>query len=131
MLTSMICAPLSTCWRATSSARRSRRLDQLANFAEPVTLVRSPTLTKFESGPMFSGSRPAGGSASAIGDRRGGTPATASAMARMCAGVVPQQPPTMLSSPLSANSREDRGHRLRRLVVAAERVRQAGVGVQR
>ncbi len=37
--------------------------------------------------------------------RRGGTSFTASAIARMCSGVVPQQPPTMLTKPLRANSR--------------------------
>ncbi|MNG32929.1 hypothetical protein D3C84_1190570 [compost metagenome] len=35
---------------------------------------------------------------------RGGYLATASAMAWMCGGVVPQQPPTMLRKPLAANS---------------------------
>ena len=39
------------------------------------------------------------------GKARGGIPATASPIARMCAGVVPQQPPTTLSSPDAANSR--------------------------
>ena len=32
-------------------------------------------------------------------------PLTAAAIARVCSGVVPQQPPTTLTSPLSANSR--------------------------
>ena len=59
MLTSMTWAPFSTCWRATASASsnwpsRIRR----ANAFEPVTLVRSPTLTKSESPPMNIGSRP-------------------------------------------------------------------------
>src|SRR5262249_20657583 len=44
-------------------------------------------------------SRSAGGSACHC---RGCTPLTASAIARMCAGVVPQQPPTMFSQPFSA-----------------------------
>ena len=57
------------------------------------------------------------------------SPATASAIAAMCSGVVPQQPPTPFTSPLSANSREQLRSRLGRLVVAAERVRQAGVRV--
>ena len=35
---------------------------------------------------------------------RGDMPATASAMARIWSGVVPQQPPTTLTSPASANS---------------------------
>src|SRR5690606_17465066 len=47
MFTSMICAPFSTCWRATSTAavKLSARISFL-NAAEPVTLVRSPILTK-------------------------------------------------------------------------------------
>ena len=59
MFISSICAPFSTCWRATDSASSylfSRM--SLANFLEPVTLVRSPTFTKFNSGRMISGSRP-------------------------------------------------------------------------
>jgi hypothetical protein len=40
-----------------------------------------------------------------VGTFRGGKPRTASAMALMCAGVVPQQPPTMLSQPFCAHSR--------------------------
>ena len=106
MLTSMICAPLSTCWRATSSA--SAYLPSRISFAkraDPVTFVRSPTFTKFVSGPMFAGSRPASRSIGAIsGTVRGRTPCNACASAAMCAGVVPQQPPTMLSRPLPAHS---------------------------
>ncbi len=107
MLTSMICAPLSTCWRATSSAASycPSRISR-ANFRDPVTLVRSPTFTKLVSGPMVSGSIPErrqrGGRCTRA---RGATPRTASAMARMVSGVVPQQPPTMFTSPLVANSR--------------------------
>ena len=41
---------------------------------------------------------------SRCGGTRGGMPSTASATAEMCAGVVPQQPPTMLTKPLAANS---------------------------
>src|SRR5690606_23230880 len=52
----------------------------------------------------------AGGGAHAACSRaaagtRGATPLTASAIARIWSGVVPQQPPTRLSSPASANSR--------------------------
>jgi hypothetical protein len=77
-----------------------------AKRAEPVTLVRSPTFTKSDSGPTARGSSPdrrrrVGRS----GMTRGGSPATVSAMARMWEGVVPQQPPTMLAKPASANSR--------------------------
>ncbi len=68
-------------------------------------LVRSPTLTNSESSVMFSGSSPesriAGcGSAGS----RGVAPSMTSAMREMCAGVVPQQPPTRLTSPAPVNS---------------------------
>ncbi len=79
-------------------------------MAEPVTLVRSPIIWKIESLRIGSVSRPekkvvrARASASGVGSGRGGTLATDSAIARMWAGVVPQQPPTMLTRPLVANS---------------------------
>src|SRR5258708_6620388 len=104
----------------------------LENFGEPVTLVRSPIMVKLESGRIVSGSKPenwvfgvwrsafgVGGSAFGVGgsdlsdrtDRklsdgswRGATPFTDSAIARICSGVVPQQPPTMFSQPLAAHS---------------------------
>src|SRR5690606_26184840 len=43
-------------------------------------------------------------SSSDRGSRRGGSPRTASAMARIWSGVVPQQPPTRFNSPERANS---------------------------
>ena len=78
--------------------RRAKRRD-------PVTLVRSPTFTKSDSGPTVSGSSPerrvrTGGR----GGLRGATPSTAAAMAAMCSGVVPQQPPAMLRKPERAKS---------------------------
>ena len=106
MFTSIACAPFSTWLRATPSAvsKSSSRMRR-AKRGEPVTLVRSPTLTKRESGAMFRGSRPAsrviGGGA---GGTRGAAPATASTRARMWSGVVPQHPPTMLTRPRSAQS---------------------------
>ena len=59
IFTSIICAPFSTCWRATARAAsycpsRIRR----ANILLPVTLVRSPTLIKFVSGLTIKGSKP-------------------------------------------------------------------------
>ena len=50
ILMSMICAPETTCCNATSSAsaKFSSRIKR-RNFLEPVTLVRSPTLTNNES----------------------------------------------------------------------------------
>ena len=106
MLTSMICAPFSTCWRATcrASSYCSLRIIR-ANALEPVTLVRSPTLTKSESSSMLKGSRPERRVATGMtGGTRGVSGRTASAMARMWAGVVPQQPPAMLTRLACANS---------------------------
>ena len=59
MFTSMICAPFSTCWRATDRASSycSFRIMR-ANALEPVTLVRSPTLTNRLPAPINTGSRP-------------------------------------------------------------------------
>ncbi len=51
MLMSMICAPFSTCWRATASACSNSPFRIMrAKALEPVTLVRSPMLTNSESG---------------------------------------------------------------------------------
>ena len=86
------------------------------NFAEPVTLVRSPILMKLAMPVMPRPPRcprPAASNISSPDSRmrrtlpgtlRGILPATASAMARICSGVVPQQPPTMFTSPASAHS---------------------------
>src|SRR4051794_8045216 len=67
--------------------------------------VRSPILTKFVSGRIVNASKPLkrvfGGVSAGM---RGGNPATPSAIALICAGVVPQQPPTILSQPFSAHS---------------------------
>ena len=54
---------------------------------------------------MVRGSKPLKRQAdSTLGTMRGAIPATARTMARMCSGVVPQQPPTMFTNPLAANS---------------------------
>ena len=76
-----------------------------AKAREPVTLVRSPMMVKLLSGRISSISSPEyrdrrGGGAGV----RGGCFHTASAIALMCAGVVPQQPPTTFSQPSRANS---------------------------
>ena len=106
IFTSIIWAPFSICWRATESA--SSYLSSLIrrrNLAEPVTLVLSPIFTKLLSGRMVTGSRPLNFVNGLIsGTFRGEIPSTSSAMALMCAGVVPQHPPTRLTRPLSANS---------------------------
>ena len=59
---------------------------------------------------------------------RGVLPATASAMARMWSGVVPQQPPTILTRPGAANS-PIAPPSPRALVVMAEGVGQARIGI--
>ncbi len=77
----------------------------LANFGEPVTLVRSPMLMKFVSGVWLNASMPESRSCGAIsGTTRGAKARTASAIFAICGGVVPQQPPTMFSQPASAHS---------------------------
>ncbi|MNC87959.1 hypothetical protein D3C83_37370 [compost metagenome] len=54
---------------------------------------------------MFIGSSPDSRSLwSGAGILRGGSVFTARAMAPICSGVVPQQPPAMLTKPASANS---------------------------
>ncbi len=71
-----------------------------------MTLVRSPTFTKRESPPTLSGSRPERRSFGSIsGTMRGLNAETCSTISRIWSGVVPQQPPVMLSQPLSAHSR--------------------------
>src|SRR5918996_6094485 len=77
----------------------------LRNLADPVMLVRSPTLTNSDSSVMLNGSRPESRQAGArVGTSRGGLPLVAAAIAVVWLGVVPQQPPTRLTSPLAANS---------------------------
>src|SRR5260221_5385991 len=79
----------------------------LANFGEPVTLVRSPTFTKLVSGRIVRASKPLKRVyGSTLGGMRGAQSRTAAAIARMCAGVEPQQPPTIFNQPLEANSRK-------------------------
>ncbi len=79
---------------------------------------------------MVNGSRPDRRQATGIsGSGRGGTPSTALAMAAMCSGVVPQQPPTMLRKPGSRPLADLRRHGGGIEVVFAEGVRQTGVRV--
>ena len=67
--------------------------------------VRSPTLTKRLDSSMTTGSRPDRRSATGTSaGSRGVPPEAASAIAAMWSGVVPQQPPTMLTRPAEANS---------------------------
>ena len=76
------------------------------NLAEPVTLVRSPIITNPVSPVIVNGSSPDSrvtrpGRAAA---ERRGHDRTAAAISAMCAGVVPQQPPTMFTMPSAENS---------------------------
>ena len=67
---------------------------------------RSPTITKPVSGRTTNGSSPLNevNVSSGSGTSRGGRSEIASAICRMCSGVVPQHPPRMLASPARANS---------------------------
>src|ERR1017187_9546707 len=78
--------------------------------------VRSPTTTNPISGVMLSGSNPLNwrdalcrvlsDDTEVVPPRsifRGGQSRTAAAIARICSGVVPQQPPTKLSQPFAAH----------------------------
>ncbi len=56
-------------------------------------------------------------------------PSTAWAMARIWSGVVPQQPPRMLTKPLAANSWRKPSGRLGLFVIVAEGIGQAGIRV--
>ena len=103
ILISMTAAPPRTCWRATSTASsyRSSRISR-ANFLEPVTLVRSPIIRKLESDRRVNASWPlslvSGGTA---GTSRGAAFSAAWAIAAIYSGVVPQQPPMMLTQRFS------------------------------
>ena len=93
--------------------------------------VRSPTLTNSESSSTVNGSSPDSRSAGAtIGrDPRGAARPRRRRWRAMCAGVVPQQPPTRLTRPAGGELPDDGGGLLGRLVVLAEGVGQAGVGI--
>ena len=82
------------------------------------------------SGVSVKGSRPESRNCGAIsGTSRGVKPGDTLGDGWICAGVVPQQPPTILTRPDSANSPTSARHILRALVIEAEFVRQAGVGI--
>mmetsp|Transcript_37936 Transcript_37936/g.93037 ORF Transcript_37936/g.93037 Transcript_37936/m.93037 type:complete len:217 (-) Transcript_37936:214-864(-) len=107
MFTSSICAPFSTWSRATAiAASYLSFLMRLAKRREPVTLQRSPTLTKLMLSPNTNSSMPLKREyGSRRGAARGLQSATASRMAAMCGAVVPQQPPMMLTRPAAAKAR--------------------------
>src|SRR6056297_1051381 len=118
MFTSMTWAPLSTCWRATSSAPlKSPASISLRKRAEPVTLVRSPTFTNSESSSMLSGSRPLRRQA------RGRSGGQRGDVFRTGAAATSHQVHEAAVGKLADQRRHGRGV----LVVAAEGVRQAGI----
>ena len=70
-----------------------------------MTLQRSPTFTNSESEEILKGSLPARRQAGkGSTGTRGAYLETASAMALIWSGLVPQQPPTIFRKPDSANS---------------------------
>ncbi len=95
-------------------------------------MVRSPMLTKLSSGVKVKGSRP--DSRHQVARSGSGTRClVAHGLERwpsICRGVVPQHPPTRFSKPCCAKSAEYLRHVLGRVVVFAEFVGQAGVGIE-
>ena len=107
MLTSMICAPLSTCWRATATASsyllvqdqprerlRAGDVGALADVDEQRVVVDRQRLEARQPHRRRHCRHRA----------RRDALRSPGPMARMCSGVVPQQPPAMLTKPASANS---------------------------
>ena len=110
MFTSRMFAPPRTCssatsvppWKSFPSMSERKR-------AEPVTFVRSPIATNVVPSKISNGSSPAKRvSGRRVGTLRGGSPRTASTIAFVCSGVVPQQPPTTFTSPASPSSLSSR-----------------------
>ena len=106
ILTSMICAPPSTCALAISTASPYLpSFTSLRNFLEPATFVLSPTFTKFVSFVTTRDSRPESFKCLSFSvfcaDFLGLYLLASSAMAFICSGVVPQQPPTIFINPSS------------------------------
>ena len=139
MLTSRILAPLSTCWRATSSAAAIVvGLDQLAEFgragdvgalADNDEILRRVAQYHALTHARRARGRRAASCARPPASRRGVIFRDGFGDGAICSGVVPQQPPTMLTSPSRAHSSEQPGHVLRRLVIFAHGVGQAGIGI--
>ena len=107
MFMSMSCAPSSTCLRAMSNASAYFfSFIRRRNFLEPATLQRSPTLMKFML--LFTTRRSSPESQSSDGfatGTRGCTPSVIGGNRAIYSSVVPQQPPTMFTSPSSMYSR--------------------------
>ena len=103
IFTSMTSAPSATCLRAMAMASSyCFSCISLRNFLEPATLQRSPTLTKCTSGVTSNISSPLShmvlGLATGL---RGVLPSTKGTYAAINVSSVPQQPPTMFTSPSS------------------------------
>src|SRR5574344_816814 len=105
MFISIINAQFSTCNLATSKASlKFLSFIYFLNFELPVTFVLSPTFINKESLVIFKASNPLSLQAFSItliflGERF----STALAMALICSGVVPQQPPIIFIKPLDAH----------------------------
>ena len=101
------------------------------NFAEPVTLVRSPTLTNGMSSVSVNGSSPEScRTRRRSTGTRGVLPATASAIAVMWRRRRAAAAADDVDEPGVGELGQDRRGLVWRLVVATERVRQAGVRVR-
>ena len=131
MFTSITLAPLRTCSAATSSAvAKSPARISSAKRRDPVTLVRSPIIRKLESSRSTSGSSPArrvSGSGTGMRARglalgRGGDGAD---VVRGGAAAAAHD----VHEPARGELAQLAGRLVRALVVLAEGVRQAGVGV--
>ena len=129
MFTSIRFAPPRTCSSATSTAAlKSSASIRRRKRAEPVTFVRSPISTKPVSSPISNGSRPLN-----RGERRGprdDTRLEALHRRRDRLRVLGRRPAAGACDVQEAVTRElvqQRGRDVRRLVVAAEGVRQAGI----
>ena len=129
MFTSSAFAPLRTCSSATSTAA-STSPDSTSDQSAPTPSVRPlPDHHEARVGPDLEGLEPAPPDPRlADGRTASGDSSTAAAIWRTCSGVVPQQPPTTLTSrPRRTRGVSARVGRL--LVVLSHRVRQTGVRV--
>ncbi len=131
MLTSITCAPFSTCWRATVRAvEKSPALIRLRKRADPVMFVRSPTFTKRVSSTTVTGSSPARRRAGVVvGGTRGRLvrdPARDRLDVRRRRAAAPADE---VHEARVGELGEDRRRLVRRLVVLAEGVGQPGVRV--
>ncbi len=133
MFTSMICAPFATCCRASSTAAAVvARFDELAKLGRPRDIGAFADIDEQAAGvdaERFKAAQAAG--AGDVAARCAAAhPRRRALFCRMCSGVVPQQPPTILRNPLVANSRKRLRRFFRRLIVFAEGIGQARIRVR-